>query len=526
MKTITIYLLLILSFLFSQDDYYEFIITSEEPEFGLFYGALLSANSNELVFRTRNQQTSEKVSRIFKKNENEWVFIQDIPAINGIIYHQLDDDLFTRSDYGYSNDGRISFYERVDELWLSTGNFIINPDPINYDSFGNYFYRNGNQLITLSRSISNNARKIHIYKKINNSWYEEYTVLTNEESGGRLYIDDTWFAFGMIEYDVSGIDSNEGAVQFYKWTDSTWEEDVLLVSPEMAINGKFGSNVVLNENQLFIGNPYENLESGAIYVFNYLNNLWQYSQKITSIDLDNGDYFGGKVFIDDNYLVTNAWKNDDAGPTTGSVYVFDKDNFGEWHQIRKIIPSNAEPIDGFGDALSLNSNFIFASSPMKDNFSGAVYIYELEDFSLHSNFATYPVTGNAPLNLTFNDLSQGDPTAWQWDFDSDGIIDSEEQFPEHTYQFEGDFTVSLTVSNAEETSTFTKENYISVTGGLSYGDLNDDAIVNIIDILIMVDVIMGEIIPTATQIESADINNNGTIDIIDIVLVVNVILGE
>ena len=41
----------------------------------------------------------------------------------------------------------------------------------------------------------------------------------------------------------------------------------------------------------------------------------------------------------------------------------------------------------------------------------------------------------------------------------------------------------------------------------------------------MVDVIMGEVEPTVTQIEAADMNNSGTIDIIDIVLVVNEILG-
>ena len=61
-----------------------------------------------------------------------------------------------------------------------------------------------------------------------------------------------------------------------------------------------------------------------------------------------------------------------------------------------------------------------------------------------------------------------------------GIIDSEEQYPEHTYQFEGDFTVTLSVGDGETTLTFTKENYISDTGGLLYGDLNVVAIVNII----------------------------------------------
>jgi len=191
-----LYIIIFLSLFYSQENYYEFIIAPEEPEFGLGYGLGLSANSNEFVFITRIQQTSEKVSRVFQMNENEWIFVQDIPAINGIVYHQLDDDLFVRSDKGNPND------QYLNELWQSTGDFIGNPNPINYNHFGDYFYRNGNQLITHSRHITNGERKIHVYRKINNMWHEEYTVLTNEESDGSLYIDDSWFAFGMREYDV------------------------------------------------------------------------------------------------------------------------------------------------------------------------------------------------------------------------------------------------------------------------------------------------------------------------------------
>jgi len=159
--------------------------------------------------------------------------------------------------------------------------------------------------------------------------------------------------------------------------------------------------------------------------------------------------------------------------------LFEKDTNGYWVEIRKIIPSDTAFSDMFGTSIDLNDNFIGVTSPLKHNLSGSVYIYEISDTMLHSNFATYPVMGNAPLMLNFNDLSQGEPTSWQWDFDSDGVVDSEEQFPEYTYQFEGDFTVTLTVSNAEETSTFSKDNYISVTGGLLYGDLNQDNIVNV-----------------------------------------------
>ena len=330
----------------------------------------------------------------------------------------------------------------------------------------------------------------------------------------------------MMGYDISGVDSNEGAVQIYIRDGDSWLADSLIFSPEPSIDGRFGYSIDYYQNQLFISDIFLNNESGAIQVYDYIEGEITYNQTIVSNDIAFGDQFGKIIRVHDNYLITNAWKDDDAGPSTGAVYMFQKNDNGIWIEIRKIVSSDAEALDIFGSNFAFNSNHIVVGAPMKNNMSGSVYVYELEDFSLHSNFATYPITGNAPLTLTFNDLSQGNPTSWQWDFDTDGIIDSEEQYPEHTYEFSGDYTVTLTITNNEETSTFTKENYVSITGGLIYGDINGDILVNIIDILILIDIIMEEIIPTSIQIESADMNNSGNIDIIDIVIIVNTILGE
>lgn len=73
-------------------------------------------------------------------------------------------------------------------------------------------------------------------------------------------------------------------------------------------------------------------------------------------------------------------------------------------------------------------------------------------------------TGVAPgQQVQFTDLSTGDPTAWSWDFDNDGVVDSTTQNPTHAYTAEGFYTVSLTVTNSEGSDTETKENYIHVS---------------------------------------------------------------
>ena len=78
-----------------------------------------------------------------------------------------------------------------------------------------------------------------------------------------------------------------------------------------------------------------------------------------------------------------------------------------------------------------------------------------------ANFWGSPVSGKAPLNVTFVDNTTGSPTAWNWSF-GDGAS-STTKSPKHTYSAAGNYTVKLTASNAAGSSTKTKSSYIKVT---------------------------------------------------------------
>ncbi|MFA5330856.1 MAG: DUF3344 domain-containing protein [Methanoregula sp.] len=79
------------------------------------------------------------------------------------------------------------------------------------------------------------------------------------------------------------------------------------------------------------------------------------------------------------------------------------------------------------------------------------------------SFTGSPTTGTSPLSVQFTDTSLGVPTDWQWDFNNDGIIDSTEQNPAHTFTSAGTYTVNLTASNSYGSDTASRANYITVT---------------------------------------------------------------
>ena len=77
-------------------------------------------------------------------------------------------------------------------------------------------------------------------------------------------------------------------------------------------------------------------------------------------------------------------------------------------------------------------------------------------------FSATPTSGPAPLTVQFTDQSSGGPTAWQWDFQNDGTVDSTQQNPSFAFESPGTYSVKLTVSNVSGEDTTTKSGYITV----------------------------------------------------------------
>ena len=57
------------------------------------------------------------------------------------------------------------------------------------------------------------------------------------------------------------------------------------------------------------------------------------------------------------------------------------------------------------------------------------------------------------------------------------------------------------------------------------GDVNQDSIINILDIINIVNIILGET-PTSYEQEACDVNIDNTINVLDIINIVNIILDR
>ncbi|WP_321421177.1 DUF3344 domain-containing protein [uncultured Methanobacterium sp.] len=79
-----------------------------------------------------------------------------------------------------------------------------------------------------------------------------------------------------------------------------------------------------------------------------------------------------------------------------------------------------------------------------------------------ANFTINNTSGYEPLTIHFTDNSTGIISSWAWDFNNDGVTDSNVQNPTYTFTIPGTYTVKLTLTGPGGTVSETKTNYIAV----------------------------------------------------------------
>ena len=65
--------------------------------------------------------------------------------------------------------------------------------------------------------------------------------------------------------------------------------------------------------------------------------------------------------------------------------------------------------------------------------------------------------------------------------------------------------------------------YLS-TSGMNLGDINQDFVIDILDVVILINFVIGNTEPSSYESYLSDINSDGQIDVLDIVMLVNLIL--
>lgn len=118
-----------------------------------------------------------------------------------------------------------------------------------------------------------------------------------------------------------------GAVYVFTRTGALWTEQAKLTASDAALRDSFGSSVALSGNTALIGAERDDdagESSGSAYLFQRVGTAWSELTKLTASDAAEGDRFGSSVAIDGNIALIAAEGDDDRGANAGSVYTFSR----------------------------------------------------------------------------------------------------------------------------------------------------------------------------------------------------------
>lgn len=171
-----------------------------------------------------------------------------------------------------------------------------------------------------------------------------------------------------------GLAVDRGAAYIFEKSDSgDWIELQKLVPNDIQVGDGFGlAGVYLNqnllavtsENQDFDENSENELSSaGAVYIFEKNDSgTWEELQKLVASDRDSEDIFGQSVYIDEDIIIVGAYFdsfNDQGNEVAaGSVYVFERDTNGQYQEIQKITASDPEQDAEFGITLDYKNDIL------------------------------------------------------------------------------------------------------------------------------------------------------------------------
>ena len=204
------------------------------------------------------------------------------------------------------------------------------------------------------------------------------------------------------DYDTNGVGylKNSGSAFIYEQdVKGEWNRTQKIVAGDRAKGDLFGWSAAISGDYAVVSAPHADhdavgeskaMNAGAAYIFEREpSGKWIEIQKIFAADRKPNARFGYSVSIAENFIIVGAHaaakdaKRLKHEPIAGAAYLFEKNEFGKWKEVQKIVAEEAREGVGFGYQVSIFENLAIVSTADKNidassskALSNVAYIFE------------------------------------------------------------------------------------------------------------------------------------------------------
>ena len=289
------------------------------------------------------------------------------------------------------------------EIWYYNGSSYSRQTtlsgPSGMQNFGQDVAIEGDYVFVGDNFWNSNQGRVHVYLRSGTSWNLQATLTagspaaggTNDQFGFRVRANSTatTLIVGAWSYDADiggGAPQRKGAVYVFTRSGTTWTQRAVLEASDGAANDYFSYSIAINEtgDMIVVGAPNNDTggaDTGKVYVFTGSGASWTQEAIIQPSDITSGDVFGYAVGAYDDSFAASAMMGvgTGSGNSTGTVYLFSKNNLNEWTQSKKIVSSDLADGDRFGWSVDLDQSSVIVGARDHDhngdNQTGGTYVF-------------------------------------------------------------------------------------------------------------------------------------------------------
>jgi len=282
------------------------------------------------------------------------------------------------------DSGAVYLFRRNAGRWEERGKLTA-PDAVAGENFGMGVVLEGGTLgVSAPWDDDQGTRSgsVYVFRGGDTIWNLESKLVPAEVGSGDYFglalalRGDTLVASAPFD----GIWDVYGSVYTYQRTGSQWNPTGRL-RPNTSAGANFGWALSMDDDELVVGSPVDHGNGyldGAAYVYRRSGATWSLEGEISAGLASPLDGFGYSVRLVGDTILVGAYYDDDAILDSGSVYLFRREG-DEWVERQRVAAS--DPMSGslYGYAVDTDESNIVVGAPLDDDggpASGSIYLYE------------------------------------------------------------------------------------------------------------------------------------------------------
>jgi len=236
-------------------------------------------------------------------------------------------------------------------------------------------------------TVATNAGAAYVFTRSGTTWTQQQKIQASDAQASSVFgtsvaIDGNTVVVGASLNDPSSI-IDAGAAYVFTRSGTTWTQQQKIQASDAQASDNFGQSVGISGNTVVVGayaeDPNNISGAGSVYIFTRSGTTWTQQAKLIASDAQASDLFGQSVAIEGDTVVVGAYNEDPNNITdAGSAYVFTRSG-ATWTQQAKLIASDAQASDLFGQSVGISGNTVvvgaYAEDPNNISGAGSVYVF-------------------------------------------------------------------------------------------------------------------------------------------------------